>query len=155
MSYVWTDDPLYDGTEPNPTKIRAVHVAELRTNINQELVKRSIPLRTWDGSITHDVTKVRKVHVDELRTAIEDANSVTPIYCRSNTPFDINWTDPTIEYDVTKIRKVHIEELRQYTDSLSNNCYCDCNGPCNCNCNAPCSYCAHCGQGCCHSMGSR
>ena len=149
MVYTWTDDPLQDGTEPSPTKIRGIHVRELRTNADLELVKRSLGAKAWEDTITDSITKSRKDHIDELRQAIQDANNVVPIYCNTNTPFNVNWSE-TITANTTAIRKIHIEELRQYTDQLNGNCYCDCNGPCN-SYTPPCSH----SPGCCHGCGGR
>ena len=40
MVTIWTDDPLQDGTEPNPTRVRSIHVDELRVAINDDIARR-------------------------------------------------------------------------------------------------------------------
>jgi hypothetical protein len=66
----FTDDPIVPGV----TVVRAVHVDELRTRINQLRVLRRLAGYSWtDPTLAPSVTSIRAVHVTELRTALADA----------------------------------------------------------------------------------
>ena len=66
----WTDPTI----TANSTKIRKVHIDELRTAIGQVYVACGQVAPTWtDPTITANSTKIRKVHIDELRSAVSNA----------------------------------------------------------------------------------
>ncbi|OGM94178.1 hypothetical protein A2524_00680 [Candidatus Wolfebacteria bacterium RIFOXYD12_FULL_48_21] len=98
----WTDSTI----TANSTKIRKVHIDELRSAINTRRIDAGLTNYSWtDPTITANSTKIRKVHIDDLRTAISQVYTT----CGQAAP---SWTDPTITANTTKIRKVHIDELR-------------------------------------------
>ena len=103
----WTDPTI----TANSTKIRKVHIDELRTAIDFRRTDAGLSVYSWtDPTITANSTKIRKVHIDELRSAISGVYTT----CGQAAP---SWTDPTITADSTKIRKVHIDELRSAVGS--------------------------------------
>lgn len=94
---------------PGATKIRATHINELRTQINNKRDDALLTAFGWtDSTITPGTTKIRATHISELRTAIQQVyqacGQVLPVF-----------TDPTITPGSTKIRATHINELRNAT----------------------------------------
>ena len=145
MSYAWTDDPVVADT----TKIRKVHIEELRVAVSAEITRRSGTPDSFTDPVLQDgteanPTKCREVHITELRESCREA-SVLPCLTNTIAP-PSSWSDDPIEFDITKIRATHIEELRDYTDQLSGACLCNCDSHCSCNCN-DCG-CNHCGSHC-------
>ncbi len=70
MPYTFTDDPLL----PRITFIRALHIAELRTAIDNYRSTASLGGYAWTGDVFGGVL-VQAVHVEELRTALDQARS--------------------------------------------------------------------------------
>ncbi|MEK7452619.1 MAG: hypothetical protein AAB614_00090 [Patescibacteria group bacterium] len=100
--FVWTDPALTAGL----TKIRKVHIDELRSNINIMRLDAGLITFLWtDPIIASGATKIRATHIQELRTAILDVYTA----CGSIAPV---FSDATLVAGTTKIRKVHIDELR-------------------------------------------
>ncbi len=107
VSISWTDPTI----TANVTKIRKVHIDELRSWIDSRRTDAGLSAYSWtDSTITANSTKIRKVHFDEMRTAISQVYT----QCGQSAP---TWTDPTLTANSTKIRKVHIDELRSFTAS--------------------------------------
>jgi len=134
----WTDSTITAGS----TKIRKVHIDEIRSFINTELTRRGLTNVTYtDPTITAGTTKRRKVHIDELRAALSlnlkkgNCPSDT-LYCPQDTSGCMDFTDSTITAGSTKIRKVHVDELRSKLQALMTTCICEAEH---------CKYCADCG----------
>lgn len=130
----WTDDTL----TADVTKVRKVHIDELRTYINAEFTRRGLATYTFtDATITADSTKVRKTHMDELRAAIEliHTGRGESGYCPEDTVTP-SWTDATITADSTKVKAAHWTELGSTLESLMAGCVCE---------TEQCQYCADCG----------
>ena len=86
--------------------IRAIHVIELRANINQARVAKGLgPFPFADALLTPQAATVRALHIVELRTALMEAYAVTPA------PPPV-FTDPQITPGVTTVKAVHITEIR-------------------------------------------
>lgn len=86
------------------TRIKAAHIAELRTAVNAVRVLAAIGQFTFaDASIAS--SRVKAVHLVELRAALAAARAALGITARS-------YTDPTIAAATTTVRAVHITELR-------------------------------------------
>jgi len=137
-----TNIPTWTDTTPtaNATKIRKVHVDELRAEINIELVRRGLTVETWTNStITANATKVRKVHIDELRDACEKGQtgdcSAEALYCPEDTVGALSWTN-TITANATKPKPIDITEIRTAISNLQASCICE---------TEQCEYCADCG----------
>jgi hypothetical protein len=65
--FTWTDPTLTRGTTP----IKAVHIRELRTALNQvyQALGRALPAYT-DSTIVAGQTTAKAAHIQELRTAV-------------------------------------------------------------------------------------
>jgi hypothetical protein len=105
----WTDDPLVAGT----TKIRKVHIDEMRDAVGTEIIRRGGTAWTWttDPTIVANYTKPRVGHITEIRSACEYCQSLI-----SGMPSP-SWTD-TITANTTKIRSVHVTEIRTYINAM-------------------------------------
>ena len=86
--YPWTDPTIVHKTTP----VRATHIDELRTAINQiysgGTVPRPAPAYT-DATLTAGATPIRATHISELRTAISSAT------CCGDGTCDMAWEDGT------------------------------------------------------------
>jgi YD repeat-containing protein len=96
---VFTDDPLTAGMT-----IKAVHVAELRTAINQARSRASLSAANWGESVSPGGL-IKAAHIVELRARLDEARSALGMPA-------INYTDPTLTAGVT-VKAVHIQQLRQ------------------------------------------
>jgi len=99
---VFTDDPL----QPGVTRVKAVHITELRQRIDAVRVQQGLAAYGWtDTVILAGVTRIKAVHVAELRAAVAEvytaAARAAPIY-----------TDPVITAATTVARAVHLAEVR-------------------------------------------
>jgi len=98
----FTDDPLVAAT----TRMKAVHITELRTAIDALRARYNLSAFAWtDATLSAGVTSVKAVHVTELRTAL---NAVYTAATRALPTY----TDPTLTVGTTGIKAVHITELR-------------------------------------------
>lgn len=142
----WTDSTI----TANSTKIRKVHIDELRTYINNELSRRGFSTTNFtDSTITANSTKIRKEHIDELREALNRIHIgscvVDTYYCPQDSLSCVDFTDSTITEDVTLGRRVHITEMRTMIQTLMTSCICEAE---------QCQYCSDCGyyyQTCSHA----
>jgi hypothetical protein len=108
---VFTDDPLIPGV----TVIKAVHITELRTAVNQARSRASLSAANWAENISQSVTLIKAAHIVELRTRLDEARAALFL-----TP--ASYTDATLTVGVTTVKAVHIQELRQrVTEALSAN----------------------------------
>ena len=98
----FTDEQLF----PGETVMKAVHVTELRTRIDELRLRQGLPAFQWtDPILTARVTPIKHVHVTQLRAAL------TAAYDAAGRP-PPNWTDRQVTPEVTVIRAAHISELR-------------------------------------------
>ena len=98
----WTDHQIMPGVTP----VRAVHVMELRRQVDAARLRCGLGSVTWiDPVIRPEVTPIKAVHITQLRAAIDAANQA----CSQMRPA---WTDPQIVPGVTPVRAVHFAELR-------------------------------------------
>jgi hypothetical protein len=74
--FTFTDDPLTRGV----TLVKAVHITELRNDINILRSRKSIGAFSFaDPTLTGGTTQIKAVHISELRTALNavyDANGI-------------------------------------------------------------------------------
>jgi hypothetical protein len=102
----FTDDPLVSGS----TAVKAVHVTELRTQINAIRAAHSLPAYSWTNtSLTTGMT-VKAVDISDLRAALGGVYTATlrtpPTY---TDPTVLPWTSPA---SFTLIKVAHIAEIR-------------------------------------------
>ena len=96
----FTDDPLVAGS----IVVRVVHIAELRSRIDQIRVARGLSAYTWtDSTLASGSTIIRAAHITDLRTALNEAYSAA----KRSLP---SYTDATLSG--APIKAVHISELR-------------------------------------------
>ena len=115
----WTDPVL----SPRVTTIKAVHITELRTQINSKLILCGQPTQVWTEPILiAKTTKIKKAHIDELRTGaiiLVNAYLAQQGLPRSSLAF----TDSIITARLTPIKLTHIQEIRDYVASANcSNC---------------------------------
>jgi hypothetical protein len=148
----WTNDPIVPGDQPGPTRVRRIHVDELRTALEWDITARGGARPTWTDTLTAGATKIRAVHLNELRNGVSALVArLSP--CGTNTAV-ASFTAPNPMVDtVNKIRAVHIQELRYIISTAEAACYCDCVGHCSCVSHSYCS-CAGMAHCCCqdHSL---
>lgn len=85
--------------------IRAIHVAELRTAINEARMARGLGAFPFTDGMVPQVTPVRALHIEELRAALLEA------YAQVKAP-PPSFSDSSIIPGVTVIRGAHIQEIR-------------------------------------------
>ena len=106
--YTFQDDPL----KVKDTHIKAVHVTQLRTAIDDFRTKAKLGAVVWDDlTLAIGQTKVRAAHIQQLRNSLNDA--LTTLQCASPSYTDPTYTDSTITPNVTIIKAAHIEDLRK------------------------------------------
>jgi hypothetical protein len=102
----FTDDPLISGV----TRVKAIHITELRARIDVLRVARQLPTFAWSDPALGPGLTIGALHVHELRTALGQAYGAAgvppPLFTDAITP------------QITPIRAVHIQELRQAVVSL-------------------------------------
>lgn len=132
--YSWDDTITQDVTQ-----VRAVHVTELRTAINEELTRRGLDTLTWEDTITANSTLIRKQHVDELRDAITTLKTgdcpTDSYYCPEDTSGCVDGWD-TIVAGTTQVRAEHFNQMRTIVNGLRTTCICE---------TEQCQYCSDCG----------
>jgi len=131
----WTDPVLTDLS----TKVRKVHIDELRSFLNTEFVRRGLTQASFtDPTITALVTEIRKVHVDQLRTELSACKSGRGEsgYCPQDSSGCMDFTDPTITALSTEVRGIHFRQMMQKVQLLMSGCICE---------TEQCQYCADCG----------
>lgn len=98
----WTDPTI----TANSTPVRAVHMSELRNQINALRADAGLAACVWtDAAIAANATLIRKAHVVEMRSCLSQVFTT----CQKPAPA---FTDPTITANNTRVRKIHVDELR-------------------------------------------
>ncbi len=94
---VFTDDPIVAGS----TRIKAVHMSELRSAINAMRASASLPLLAADATIGSG-QRIRAQHITDVRTALSEARASIGLP-------SLSYTDATL----TLIKAAHVQELRE------------------------------------------
>src|SRR5215470_8400602 len=107
-SFAFTDDPL----AAQSTVVKAVHITELRVDIDSARLARGLAGFSWtDPTITPGITMVKAVHVAELRAALRQAyqavGRAAPTY-----------TDPTLTAGAQTVSARHLIEVRAALQAL-------------------------------------
>lgn len=98
---LFTDDPLVPGS----TRIKAVHITQLRTAVNAVRALASLGAGSYtDPTLSVGVTKVKAAHINDLRTALNAARSSLALPA-------VSYAE-TITATVTKVKASHLNELR-------------------------------------------
>lgn len=107
---VWTDPIL----TPRVTRIRSVHVRELRTQANVLRANPAFGLSAavWtDPDLADNSTKTRAIHIMELRQRIAE------VYAAGHQTVPA-WTDLVLNPNTTPLRAIHITELRRSIEDI-------------------------------------
>ncbi|HVQ36179.1 MAG TPA: RHS repeat-associated core domain-containing protein, partial [Pyrinomonadaceae bacterium] len=108
---VFTDDPLVPGVTP----IKAVHITQLRTAINDARTRAALPGANWAESVTAGTTLIKAAHITELRARLDEARAALGMVPAS-------YTNSTLTVGVTAVKAVHLQELRhRVTEALTAN----------------------------------
>lgn len=112
VGFIWRGE-FVDEPVASDTRIRAIHVTEMRARI--DAVRNHIGMASfaWRDTVTA-LTAVRAIHIADLRTALTEAFVFT---AREAPAF----RDPVLSSGVTPIRRIHIEDLRAFIHSLEFN----------------------------------
>lgn len=100
-TFTFTDNTLIAGI----TRIKAVHVTDLRAAIDAARIAADIGAASWTDASLSGVT-VKAVHMNELRFFLEQARTTLGMTSLMYTDY------PSAIANITPIRAVHIEELR-------------------------------------------
>ncbi|HYI09387.1 MAG TPA: M12 family metallo-peptidase [Thermoanaerobaculia bacterium] len=93
-------------TDPTLTRIKAVHITQLRTAVNAVRTLAALGAGTFtDPTVTAGTTRCKAAHITDLRTALAAAR--TALFLSAP-----NVTDPTLTAGDTKMKGVHVTELR-------------------------------------------
>lgn len=111
----WTDPVLTSRVTP----VKAVHVTELRTQINTNLGVCLQPTQVWTNvTLTPRSTTIKKIDLDELRAAT--TNLVNAYRVQQSLPLSPPvYTDAAIVARTTPIRAVHFSELRTFVSGAT------------------------------------
>lgn len=101
LPVAFTDDPLVVGS----TRLKGVHITEMRDAINIVRVRYGLTSAAWTDTITAQTTAPKAVHLTEMRTALAAVYTT-----RGVTP--PTYTNATITARSTPIRAVDVTELR-------------------------------------------
>jgi RHS repeat-associated protein len=102
-AFSFSDDPLVVGT----TIIKATHLSELRTAVNQARTHAGLAAASWAESVSAGVT-IKASHITELRVRLDEARTALGLAAAS-------YTDPDLTTGYT-IKAAHIQELRGKTN---------------------------------------
>lgn len=104
---VFTDDPLVPGV----TAIKAIHINELRTAVNNARARAGLSAASWAETVSAGVT-VKASHITEMRARLDEARAALGLSAAS-------YTDPSLAAGII-VKAVHIQELRQrVTEALA------------------------------------
>jgi hypothetical protein len=98
-TFSFTDDPLTGQV----TRIKAVHLTELRQAVNALRTTVGLGAAVYTDPSISGATTIRAIHFAELRTALDQARTVIGLSAGG-------YTDPSLAN--VKVRAVHIAELR-------------------------------------------
>lgn len=103
-AFTFTDDPLVAGT----TMVKAIHLTELRTAVDQARAHAGLSAASWAETITAGSTTIKASHITELRAKLDEARSALGLATATYTDSSLGIGDP--------IRAVDFQELRTKTN---------------------------------------
>ena len=103
----FTDEPL----TPSVHQMRAVHLTELRTRINDVRSQYGLSAASWTDATLGTAVTARTVHISEMRTAV---NALYTALSRTVPTY----TDPALVAGESMIKAAHITELRAAVKAL-------------------------------------
>ncbi len=100
-TFFFTDDPLI----AQATRIKALHITELRQAVNVFRAAAGLPPATFTDPTVSTAIAIKASHFRELRLALNQAR--VPLGLSS-----VTFTDATLTEGATQVRAVHLGELR-------------------------------------------
>ncbi|HEX6640537.1 MAG TPA: C25 family cysteine peptidase, partial [Thermoanaerobaculia bacterium] len=97
---LFTDDPLL----ANTSKLKTVHITQLRTAVNALRAFAGLSAATFTDPTITSATVVKAAHITELRTALDGARTALGLAA-------IPYTDPALGA-ATLIKRAHVMQLR-------------------------------------------
>lgn len=101
LTMVFTDDPVVGGV----TRIKAVHMEELRTAVNKLRASAGLAPATFSNPPPTAGSAILRVHLTELRTALDAARLQAGLS-------PMTYSDLTITSNVTAVKAAHVNEVR-------------------------------------------
>lgn len=99
---MFTDDPLVVGT----TKVKTLHVTQLRTAINAMRTAAGLGAFVYTTDAVLDVgALVKRAHILQMRTALDEARADLSLPV-------LSYTDSTITAMSTRVKAAHVADLR-------------------------------------------
>lgn len=111
-SNITISDPNFTDTIQRNVPIKAIHISELRSKINNLENYYGLDITTWSDTITSGST-IKAIHIEELRTAI---NTIKTYLNSFGANISISWTDSSLKDKL--IKAVHINEIRNAITKL-------------------------------------
>ncbi|WP_368384673.1 hypothetical protein, partial [[Clostridium] scindens] len=109
MAPTWTDPVL----TPGKTPVKAIHVLELRSKINDMRAAYGLERVTWTDTLSAGGGPVKAAHIAELRTAMEQIRDQVNSFDKSNVNNKLPAYTWTAGLERNKpIKAAHIAELR-------------------------------------------
>lgn len=108
---LWTDPVLESGSIP----IKAVHITQLRTAINNIQAYYGLTQTAWTDTLVAGETPIKAVHINQIRTAIEAIIAYINSFDASSGIHDVAtpiWTDAILIPETTPVKAIHIAEIR-------------------------------------------
>jgi hypothetical protein len=99
---LFTDDPL----TAQITKVKVVHLTQLRTAVNAMRATAGLTAATFTDPSLTTATRVKAAHVTELRTALNQARAALGLTA-------LTYTDTNITASSTRVKAAHVQELRE------------------------------------------
>ena len=97
----FTDDPLI----PQATRIKAVHLTELRQAVNAIRAAAGLPPATFTDPTVTAATGIKAVHLAELRAALNQARAPLGLSA-------VAFTDAAVIPAATRVKAAHLTEIR-------------------------------------------
>lgn len=105
MANSWTDNPA-----TNATRIRAIHINEIRATVDNDRRAAGLGGYAWTDSPLSPSTHIRAIHFAEVRTAIQQV---------PNAPALPNWSVGSAPSPSRQVSARDVNDLRNWTDQLS------------------------------------
>ena len=111
-SNITISDPNFTDTIQRNVPIKAIHISELRSKINDLENYYGLDITNWSDTITSGST-IKSIHIEELRTAIDTIKTYLNSFGAN---ISISWTDSSLKDKL--IKAVHINEIRDAITKL-------------------------------------
>lgn len=111
----WTDPQIIAGRTP----VKAVHMNELRQDINNKRLACGLAQANWSEPIVAKITPIKAIHVLELRAAIPDLLSKDAALKNLPQPYPSVYSAATLVPEISIRKLVDIQEIRNILGSIT------------------------------------